>query len=464
MIGVFLLNLDNSELEKKMLNPYYTLKKAGYINRKDFLQILRWAGSGVKEFNNEDELLSAVTSKFGLPPLKQICLEEPKPYKVWASSSFGPDQEAIKQLEIALRLPVAIGGAVMPDMHIGYSLPIGGVVSLDNAISPAFVGYDISCMVMLTIFEPTEKFGAQALNDEEIRKQYLEWVLSSTSFGLGAASLGEEHPVLEDSLWKEIKYLKSIKSLAVNQIGSSGAGNHFADIVSGSYNDGSGDFVGLITHSGSRGAGNKVGHFYAQIAENETSPGFEFPSGYGWLGLETEEGQEYLHAMNLMGDYALANHQLIHARFANKSGLEPAVNVWNRHNFAWIQADGSVLHRKGATPAELGQIGIIPGTCGTDSFLVSGKGNIDSYQSASHGAGRITSRRLARKQFNPGTFNRYMHERAITHHGIAPDESVSAYKNINEVMDAQSDLVEIVATLRPRVVVMGGEILADDGD
>lgn len=447
-----------------MLDPFYTLKKAGYINRQDFREILRWAGGRKHQFENEAELILAVTIQFGSPPPKSPFLEKPKPYRVWASPLLGADYEAINQLETALRLPVALGGAVMPDMHIGYSLPIGGVVSLDNSISPAFVGYDISCMMMLTVFEPSAKLDARSLNDVEVRNKYLNWVLASTSFGLGANSLGGDHPVLDDPLWGEIRYLKSIKKLAVNQIGSSGAGNHFADIVSGSYSDGSGDFLGLLTHSGSRGAGNKIGHYYAQIAEEESTPSYEILNGYGWLSLKSEAGQEYLHAMNLMGEYALANHQLIHARFEKISGLEPSANYWNRHNFAWLQNDGSVLHRKGATPAEMGQIGIIPGTCGTESFLVTGKGNSDSYESASHGAGRMTSRRMARKQFDQTAFSKHMREKAITYHGIAPDETVVAYKDIHEVMAAQKDLVEITATLKPRVVVMGGELSSDDGD
>ena len=447
-----------------MTNPYLLLKRNGYTTRADFNEIIRWTGTHMAEYSDQNALLEAVAGRFGPAPRRRQMLPSPRPYQLWTAPALSLEPGAMTQLETALSLPDAIGGAGMPDMHPGYSMPIGGVVVLDHAISPAFVGYDISCMMMLTLFDVPEKLGPSALDQEEVRQRYLEWTMDSTSFGVGAQSLGADHEVMDDEHWKSIVYLRGMKDLAAGQLGSSGAGNHFADIVTGRYEDGSGEFVGLLTHSGSRGIGNKVGHFYSHLADETAEEHNDFPAGYGWFDLDSDKGQEYLQAMTLMGRYAQANHELIHARFAKTSGLEPVKMFSNKHNFAWVDEQGRVCHRKGATPAGVGQMGIIPGSSGSESFLVMGKGNPVSYNSASHGAGRPYSRTQAIKRFDRNTFTRHMAERGITYHGVAPDETVAAYKDIRQVMQAQSDLVDVVAVMQPRVVVMGGDLHSDDGD
>lgn len=389
--------------------------------------------------------------------------DHPAPYHLWLHPKTPVDSNAIDQLKTALSLPVAVGGAGMPDLHKGYSLPIGGVVVLENAISPAFVGYDISCMMMLTILETGAKKGSEGLRVESVRKDYLRWVLGSTSFGVGSETEGFVHPVMDYPAWNQSSFLKGLKGLAASQLGSSGAGNHFADIVAGRFNDGE-TFVGLLTHSGSRGVGNKIGHHYSVLADRAAAIKYKFPSGYGWFFLDSEEGQEYKIAMELMGDYARANHEIIHRRFLDVSGLGSRAMYTNKHNFAWVDPHGLVYHRKGATPASAGQYGIIPGSSGSASYLVVGKGNPESWNSAAHGAGRVYSRTEARRRYDAHEFTRHMREKGITYHGIAPDETIHSYKDIDKIIEAQSDLVEVAAVMFPRVVVMGGTTRSDDGD
>jgi tRNA-splicing ligase RtcB len=439
------------------------LKKHGYKSRQDYVELVKWAAAHRPHFHTEAELLNAVNAQFGTVEVKTPMRERPAPYRLWLHPETPVDGNAIDQLKTALSLPVAVGGAGMPDLHKGYSLPIGGVVVLDGAISPAFVGYDISCMMMLTILDTGDEVQPEDLEKEAVRQDFLTWVLASTSFGLGSATHGIDHAVMEHPLWRESRFLKDLKSTAASQLGSSGAGNHFADIVVGQPLDGK-PFIGLLTHSGSRGVGNKVGHHFSALADEQAARKYKFPAGYGWFELGSDLGQEYEHIMELMGDYAFANHAIIHQRFLQASGFGRSQVVSNKHNFAWVDEHGWVYHRKGATPANAGQAGIIPGSSGSPSYLVVGKGSPDSWFSASHGAGRPYSRTEAKRRFDPAAFREHMRDAGITYHGVAPDETVAAYKDIHKVIEAQSDLVEVTAVMQPKVVVMGGHQTSDDGD
>jgi tRNA-splicing ligase RtcB (3'-phosphate/5'-hydroxy nucleic acid ligase) len=439
------------------------LIRNGYRNRDNFDAIARWASEQRRKFHSEAEMLEAVREKFGTVEAKTGMRERPAPYRLWLHPDMPPDGNAIDQLKTALSLPVAVGGAGMPDLHKGYSLPIGGVVVLDHAISPAFVGYDISCMMRLTILDTGDKERLEDLEKEKVRLKYLDWVLASTSFGLGSTTHGEEHAVLSSPLWRESPVLRGLKGLAASQLGSSGAGNHFADIVSGEFNDGS-TFVGLLTHSGSRGGGNKLAHHFAEQADRATAQRYRVPGGYGWFDIRSEQGDEYRQAMELLGQYAEANHEIIHKRFIEVSGLGVKQVYANKHNFAWVDENGLVYHRKGATPAYAGQMGIIPGSSGSPSYLVEGKGNAEAWYSASHGAGRPYSRSEAKRRYDESSFQKHMRKLGITYHGVAPDETVAAYKDIHKVIEAQADLVAVKAVMVPRVVVMGGHVQADDGD
>ena len=444
------------------MNLKAVLAGRGYGARGDFPAVLKWAAEHRAAFETAEDLAAAVEKQFGPAGQKVPLREKPAPYRLWLHPSLPPDGNAIDQLKTALSLPVAVGGAGMPDLHKGYSLPIGGVVVLDKAISPAFVGYDISCMMRLTILDGG-RYAAEDLEKEKVRLKFLDWVLDSTSFGLGSTTSGGDHAVMSDPLWGESRVLKGLKDLAAAQLGSSGAGNHFADIVAGERTDGS-TFIGLLIHSGSRGAGNKLAQHYTAQADRAAGARYRFPGGYGWFDLETEEGQEYRLSMELMGRYAAANHEIIHTRFLEVAGLGALEVHTNQHNFAWVDENGLVYHRKGATPAYAGQVGIIPGSSGSPSYLVVGKGSAESWYSASHGAGRPYSRSEAKRRYDAHEFEKFMRRNGITHHGVAADETVKAYKDIQKVIEAQSDLISVAAVMQPRVVVMGGHLRSDDGD
>jgi tRNA-splicing ligase RtcB len=299
------------------------------------------------------------------------------------------------------------------------------------------------------------------MHGEKQRQRLLNFVLASTSFGLGAETHGLDHPVMHESLWDELDILKRLKPTAQAQLGSSGGGNHFADVMIVNLLNGA-NHLGLITHSGSRGTGKQVAEYYDGWATHQTQLKYKgVPRGYSWLDLDTDLGKEYWMVMELMLRYARANHVIIHERFGRQLGETPVTNVFNSHNFAAIE-DGLVVHRKGATPAHIGDYGTIPGSSGTNTYLVSGKGNPDSLYSASHGAGRVSSRSKAKENFVQAKFDERMSN--ITFHGVDHDESYMAYKDIDQVMEAQKDLVNIEGVCYPLVVVMGGGGKKDYGD
>lgn len=389
---------------------------------------------------------------------------------------IGPDidPEAYKQLEKACNLPVAISGALLPDAHVGYALPVGGVAALNNAVSPAFVGFDIACRMKMSILDiKPDEF-------EKHRESLAETLDGVTSFGLGADFKDgkRDHQVMEDSRWNEIKIARKFRDKAAKQIGSSGSGNHFADLMTGEIikdkewlplKKGE-KFVALLTHSGSRGTGYQIASHYKDIAEKKTQQEHKgISKNYAWLSLENEDGAEYWNAMQLMGEYASANHELIHSHFAKEAGLQIVDSYENHHNFAWKKTDENgrnmIIHRKGATPAEKGVVGIIPGSMGTPSYLVEGLGSEESLWSSSHGAGRISSRTQAKKNHDEGEYREFLRQRDILTIGVARDETYQCYKDIGRVMNLQEgELVESVAVMNPRVVIMGGGRKSDDGD
>ncbi len=421
-------------------------------------------GSKVIPGPTSDDLLAWVKGTYGGDATLRLA-EHPAPFALFGKPETHIPINAVEQMEMVMRLPVSRLGALMPDAHLGYAMPIGGVVSLDNAISPSFVGYDISCMMQLSIFDVTP---AGFMRE---RKQLAQVLRDVTAFGLGADFRpGErEDAVMDDRRWQEIKVLAKLKALAQRQLGSSGGGNHFADLVVIDFLQDHEDFhagaqvVGLLTHSGSRGVGHKTATHYVKMAAQYTQQiASGIPKGYEWLPLDMELGQEYLTAMQLLGDYARANHDLIHDHFAAASGLRCDHRTWNRHNFAWTEQAG-VIHRKGATPAALGMMGLIPGSSGTASYLVRGLGNEASLQSSSHGAGRWFSRTEAKRRHDERTFVDHMARRDILHFGLEPDETFLAYKDIEMVIELQKGtLIDVVARMTPKVVIMGGR--SDDGD
>jgi tRNA-splicing ligase RtcB (3'-phosphate/5'-hydroxy nucleic acid ligase) len=394
--------------------------------------------------------------------------------KIYGEIGRDIDPEAYNQLEKACELPVAIAGSLLPDAHVGYALPVGGVAALDNAVSPAFVGFDITCRMKMSILDiAPDEF-------EDVRESMAKILDGVTSFGLGAdfSDGKRDHEVMEDPRWNEVDKARELKDKAAKQLGSSGSGNHFADLMTGEVMKKrdwlplkKGDrFTALVTHSGSRGTGYQIASYYKDIAEQQTQQKHKgISKNYAWLDLDHDSGQEYWTAMQLMGDYASANHELIHQHFAKEAGLEIMVSYENHHNFAWEKTDDKgrklIIHRKGATPAEKGVVGIIPGSMGTPSYLVEGLGSKESLWSSSHGAGRVSSRTQAKKNHDEGAYRRFLKEKDILTIGVARDETYQCYKDIDRVMELQEgELVDSVAVMHPRVVVMGGGRKSDDGD
>ena len=437
------------------------LKHYGYGNHTDFVKIAQEVA--LIEWRNEVQMLNHVEQKYGPADRKIEMLQQCQPGKLFLSDKLPVDHGALDQLYTALKLPVALQGAAMPDLHLGYSLPIGGVVALDRAISPGFVGFDIGCQVHLTTYITDSPHYEEHIDADRFKARAMDAILRSTSFGLGAKmgfDYGPTDNVMRDPLWRNVPILKQNFNLACEQLGSSGGGNHFTDFVQVNYKSGR-TLVGLMTHSGSRGIGNKVGHYYAKLAEEETAKKYKVPKGYGWFDIDSPLGKEYLAVMRLLVRYASACHQIIQYKFQRLTNLLIFSHVSSVHNTAEV-AGGVVVHRKGAISAQGDELGVIPGSSGTLSYLVRGLGNQGSLWSASHGAGRPFSRTKAKQLHDPQSFADRMNQLGILYHGVDTDETYQAYKNIEDVIDAQRDLVEVIATISPKAVVMGGK--SDDGD
>ncbi len=377
-------------------------------------------------------------------------------FKIYGEEQIDP--EAIRQMETAMRLPVSVKGALMADAHVGYGLPIGGVLATYNAVLPYAVGMDIGCRMCLSVYPSPP----QRVNDE--REEIRKILLSETRFGLGEFREKKDHEILERKEFREIKFLKSLHGKFADQLGTSGHGNHFVDVgyvripapskIAGLP---PGEYFAVLSHSGSRNFGAEVCRHYTGIAREKL--GLTGEAGLlAWLELGSEEGEEYWAAMNLAGDYSHANHRIIHRRLAGAFDEEPLTIIENHHNFAWKErldtGEQVVIHRKGATPAGIGDTGIIPGTMASPAFIVMGKGNEESLNSASHGAGRKLSRKAAMKTFTESQLGDYLKKMGVELLGAAVDESPFAYKDIHEVMEYQRELVEVIGTFHPKIVRM----------
>jgi tRNA-splicing ligase RtcB (3'-phosphate/5'-hydroxy nucleic acid ligase) len=378
---------------------------------------------------------------------------EPAPYRIWGEDM---DAESIQQMVNACSLPVSVRGALMPDAHVGYGLPIGGVLGVGNAVIPYAVGVDIACRMKMSVLDMP---GRTLQSDRERLIHALE---RETKFGVGATfRRRREHEVM-DKEWNISKVVAGLKDKAWAQLGTSGSGNHFVEygiltLAEDNLGLKAGEYLALLSHSGSRGAGATIADFYSRQAM-ALHP--ELPNHLrhlAWLDLDTAVGQEYWAAMQLMGQYASANHACIHDHMVKALGAQVLLDVENHHNFAWIEEhDGQrlVVHRKGATPAGAGVIGIIPGTMATTTYLVRGKGNPASLNSAAHGAGRRMSRKAAKEKFTWHEVKRYLRQQGVELLTAGLDEAPMAYKDIDAVMAAQDDLVEIVARFQPKLVKM----------
>jgi tRNA-splicing ligase RtcB len=392
----------------------------------------------------------------------------PAPLEYWVWGAEYIDPEALTQMDNAMRLPVSVAGALMPDAHVGYGLPIGGVLATTpDTVIPYAVGVDIACRMRLSIYPASPGILIE-------KADLLEWSLvHHTRFGAGGAwetDQRAQHPVLDDPAWSATPLLKSLHTRAREQLGTSGSGNHFVEWGLFTLNQDddqlglkAGEYLALLSHSGSRGPGYQIAEHYSKLAMSLHPRLDQKARHLAWLSLDTAAGQEYWLSMELAGKYASANHYVIHERVSRAMGLTPITVVENHHNFAWREiwrdpATGTertvIIHRKGATPAHRDVLGVIPGSMGDPGFVMRGRGEVTSLNSAAHGAGRALSRKAAMKEVSRDERDRYLKERGVRLLSAGLDESPQAYKPIEAIIEAQSGLIEIVGRFQPRIVRM----------
>ncbi|MBX7168637.1 MAG: RtcB family protein [Pirellulales bacterium] len=384
---------------------------------------------------------------------------EPIAYRTWGTQI---DDASHAQMRQACQLPVARAAALMPDAHVGYGLPIGGVLGLENAVAPYAVGVDIACRMKLSVLD----LPVWTLKDKF--NLYKEAVEGGTRFGVGGEYRKPfDHEVM-DRDWSITPVTRENRDKAWHQLGTSGSGNHFVEfgvlkleLPDAELRLDAGEYVALLSHSGSRGTGAAVCSVYSNLARVRLPKRYEDAGRLAWLDLDTHEGQAYWAAMNLMGDYAAANHDVIHRQVSKLLGAQIVAGVENHHNFAWKELHGGrelIVHRKGATPAAPGQLGVIPGSMADPAYVVRGRGNPESLMSASHGAGRRMSRTAARDKYRFKAVQADLARRGIRVLSAGADEVPGVYKDIRQVMAEQSDLVDVVAEFQPKIVKM-----SDDG-
>jgi len=425
----------------------------------DKLGLLKQIVSNPSSFIN-DTILAPVAAELLKPADETIALNiDGKSYQIYGAEAI--EEGALQQMETAMKLPVTVAGALMPDAHQGYGLPIGGVLATNNAVIPYGVGVDIGCRMCMTIYDiPTDRLQG---NREELKKL----LVNNTRFGQATFKKPKDHEIFERKEFSELSIARGMKDRAWQQIGSSGGGNHFVEFgiveisnAINEYNLAPGHYIAVLSHSGSRGLGANIARHYTKIAMDKCKLPQE-AKHLAWLDLDTEEGQEYWLAMNLAGDYASACHHQIHERMAIGLRESPLAMIENHHNFAWKEKDVNgnelIVHRKGATPAGKGVLGIIPGSMATPGFIVRGKGLAESINSASHGAGRTMSRTKAKQTILPGHVNKFLKEAGVELIGSGLDEAPMAYKDIHQVMNHQKELVEVLGSFMPKIVRMCGD-------
>jgi tRNA-splicing ligase RtcB len=378
------------------------------------------------------------------------------PFTIYGENEI--DEQAKYQLYDALKLPIAVQGALMPDAHVGYGLPIGGVLATDNAVIPYGVGVDIGCRMCLTIYPVKSSYlKGKQYQLENILKEHTKFGMYETH------DKKHDHEIFERQEFQDIPLLKRLKIKAFKQLGTSGGGNHFVEFgevaiteQNNEFDLDIGTYIGVLSHSGSRGLGANIAKHYTYLATKQC-PLPKNVQHLAWLDMNTHDGQEYWLAMNLAGDYAKACHDNIHARIAKELRAKPIAKIENHHNFAWkeiVNGKECIVHRKGATPAKKGELGIIPGSMTAPGYIVRGLGNKESLQSASHGAGRLFSRRKCKEKFTKSEIKKELKTNDVSLIGGGIDEAPMAYKDIKKVMNNQHELVDVLGTFTPKIVRM----------
>lgn len=364
-----------------------------------------------------------------------------KPHNIFAEVL---EKEALNQFEAALQLDCVVQGALMPDAHAGYTLPIGAVVACKDMVFPAMVGYDVGCGMCAV---PT------TFNEQDIRnnsKQIFDQIYRDIPVGFSHNQ--------KDTQWDggdTIDHTEATEQIfaknGLRQLGSLGGGNHFIEVGA----DATG-VVWFIIHSGSRGIGHAVATHYMRLASGDGRA----REGFFGFDVNSQDGKEYIKDLNFCLEFALAN------RFEMLQRVEKAVQCYcqgyahfdetiNRnHNHAEMK-NGLWIHRKGATHAEKDMLGAIPGNMRDGSFIVCGKGNPDSLYSSSHGAGRVLGRKEAQRVLTMEDFSSTMSNVVARITKDTLDESPFAYKNIFDVMRLQESLVEVIAHVKPIINIKG---------
>jgi tRNA-splicing ligase RtcB (3'-phosphate/5'-hydroxy nucleic acid ligase) len=366
-----------------------------------------------------------------------------KPQKIYASVL---EDTAKAQFDSAMEQPFTVAGALMPDAHTGYSLPIGAVVATDGVVLPAWVGYDIGCGMCALRLD-----GIDADEITANAKDIFDIIYTHIPVGFNVNQ--KPLPYSLDGLTEQGRSV-AVQKKHEQALGSLGGGNHFIEV--GRDEDGN---AWVVIHSGSRGVGHGLATHYMKLAH----PDGKCKEGHFGFDVRSQNGKDYIQDLAWCLDFALANRKEMMARVVRAITealdipcyeLDFSELINRNHNHA-VERDGLWIHRKGATHAEAGMLGVIPGNMRDGSFIVRGKGNPDSLYSSSHGAGRVLGRKEAKRRLDVSDFVETMHGVQALVDASTLDESPFAYKDIFEVMALQKDLVEVVAHVRPIINIKG---------
>lgn len=386
--------------------------------------------------------------------MKAVITTEKIPIKLWLEEEK-IEEGALQQAKNLANLPFAFKHiAIMPDTHQGYGMPIGAILATKGAIIPNAVGVDIGCGMC-----------SLRTNQTDIETEDLKKIMSTIRKTVPVGFKRHNDP--QDESWMpemegELPIVKQEYESGLYQVGTLGGGNHFIEIQKGS--DG---YIWIMIHSGSRNIGFTVANHYNDLAKKKNKKwASEVPKDLAFLPEETEYFNLYWNEMNFCIDFALANRKLMMERVKSAfteslPSVEFADFINKPHNFADREdhfGESVIVHRKGATRARKDEWGMIPGSQGTRSFLVKGKGEPQSFESCSHGAGRLMSRTEARKALNLEEERKSLNEQGILHairHSRDLDEAPGSYKDIDEVMALQDDLVDVQIVLQPLAVIKG---------
>jgi tRNA-splicing ligase RtcB (3'-phosphate/5'-hydroxy nucleic acid ligase) len=392
-----------------------------------------------------------------LSVMKKTIKTERLPIRLWLDDI---EPGALKQAKNVANLPFAFSHlAVMPDAHEGYGMPIGGVLATHNVIIPNAVGVDIGCGMCAVRSSLRDV-------DPEVLKQIILTIRDVIPVGFRHHKKAQEETSMPvNHHVEDMKVIRREYLSARHQLGTLGGGNHFIELQRSE--DG---HLWVMIHSGSRNLGKQVADHYNRVAKqlNEKWSRVVDPmADLAWMPLDIPEAADYLREMNYCVQFAFANRrrmmetvtEIISDSVKGAVDFAPIINI--AHNYASLEhhfGHEVMVHRKGATSAREGETGIIPGSQGTKSYIVEGLGNPESFMSCSHGAGRKMGRKQAQKQLDFHEEVRKLDEQGIlhgikSHHDL--DEASGAYKDIEQVMANQEDLVRIATSLKPLAVVKG---------